>query len=296
MQVMIAGRRTTLARIRHRAGIEMRRAAKRLRHAGRSPKDRTVLLILGCQRSGTTMLSEVMARDPLSDVFPEKSGLSRRDDPNRLRLRPPDEIRARLGRNGADLVVLKPLVESQNARALLDALPRSCAAWMFRDYRDVVRSNLKMFGTDNGRRDLAAVLDDPDDWRGEHVGEETRRRLRDAVPDPTEAEAAALFWYARNAALFDQDLQDDPRLRIVPYETFVADPEGETRALYRLAGKPAPARLDRYRVFSRSVGAGRGVDLAPAVAALCDEMLGRLWAAHADQVAWDAEDPPGRTV
>ena len=112
------------------------------------------------------MLSEVFARDPGSDVFPEKSELSLPKSESRLRLRPLADVRRRLEKNTADLVVLKPLVESQRAGDLLDGLPNCRAVWLFRDYRDVVRSNLKMFGTDNGRRDLAAVLNDADDWRG----------------------------------------------------------------------------------------------------------------------------------
>ena len=289
MKLIVAGRETTLRRIRHRAGIEMRRAVGKIRHAGRRPEDPAILLILGCQRSGTTMLSEMLARDARSDVFPEKSGLSDPADPHGLRLRPLADVRDRLARNGADLRVLKPLVESQRALEMLEALPRCRAVWMFRDWRDVVRSNLRMFGTDNGRKDLAAVLDDPANWRGEGVEAETRRRLRDAAPEPSEAEAGALFWYARNAEYFRQGLDGDGRVRIVPYEDYVSDPAAETAAIYRLLGMAPPDRMDRYRIFSGSVGAGRDLAVRPAVADLCDAMLDRLRRARRDQ-----EAGPGR--
>lgn len=222
------------------------------------------------------MLSEVLSQDPRSDVFPEKSALSDPADADGLRLRPLEDVKEKLAKNTADLIVLKPLVESQNARALLDSLPRCRAVWMFRDYRDVVRSNLKMFGTDNGRRDLSAILNDRQDWRGENVPEDILRLVREAAEVPTEADAAALFWYVRNTLFFQQALQEDPRVLLVPYEIFVRNPKVETDAIRRFAGDQGFARTDRYQISSKSVGAGRDVPIAPRVAELCDDLLARL--------------------
>ncbi|ANT62658.1 hypothetical protein AYJ57_19975 [Salipiger sp. CCB-MM3] len=254
-----------------------------MRRFGEPAGERRMLLILGCQRSGTTMLSEVLSQDPRSDVFPEKSALSDPQDTHGLRLRPLEDVKARLERNTADLIVLKPLVESQNAKAMLDGFPQCRAVWMFRDYRDVVRSNLRMFGEDNGRRDLSALLNDRSDWRGENLSDETLRRVREAVEEPTEADAAALFWYARNTLFFQQALEEDPRVLLVPYEIFVQNPKAETDAIRRFAGDQSLATADRYHVSSKSVGAGRDVAIAPGVAALCDEMLARL------NQAWDTQ-------
>lgn len=278
-------RSLTLKRLRYRFETDLARQVKRARRAFSSPpRDGVVLFIFGCQRSGTTMLSDVFALDPDSDVFPEQSGLGADDDPRRLRLAPLPEVSARLSRNAAPLVVVKPLVESQRAAEILAVDPRWRGIWLYRDVRDVVLSNTRMFGNDNGFDDLAPIVEGRSDWRSDNLPEEVVERIRALHAAGLERhDAAALFWVTRNHHFFAQGLDREPRFWLCRYEELVADPLAEMGRIYDFIGRPAPARLARNKVFQSSVGRGGQLALSEPVRALCVEMLGRLDAARAQQ-------------
>ena len=78
------------------------------------------LLISGCQRSGTTMLSRIFDADPRAFIFDEISSLSSHDQNERLRFNDLADVERQVMGEPAQLVVSKPLVESQRLRAVLD--------------------------------------------------------------------------------------------------------------------------------------------------------------------------------
>jgi hypothetical protein len=283
-------RALTLKRLRYRLETDLGRHAKRARRAFASPpEDATALFIFGCQRSGTTMLSDLFSLDPDSDVFPEQSSLSAADDPKRLRLAPLPEVARRLAANAAPLVVAKPLVESQRASEILAVNPRWRAVWLYRDVRDVVLSNSQMFGRDNGFDDLAPIIDGRPDWRSDGLPADLVERIRAMHAAGLERhDAAALFWVTRNHHFFAQGLDRDPRVWLCRYEDLVMDPIGEVGRIYRMIGRDAPAALAANKVFRSSVGRGGGLTLSASARALCDDMLSRLDAARARQMAGGA--------
>ena len=72
-----------------------------------------ILFIVGCQRSGTSLMTRIFFRDVRAKVYRESSILSSKD-PFRLRLNPLPLVEKRISRDKAPLIILKPLVESQN--------------------------------------------------------------------------------------------------------------------------------------------------------------------------------------
>lgn len=259
------------------AAAELSRALK-----GRSAGGSSVLFVLGCQRSGTTLMTEFFEADPEAKVYPEHSSLSARDTRDRLRLDSLDRVAAALARSRFPRVVLKPLVESQRARELLAAVPGSRALWMFRDWRDVARSNLARFGAGNGVRNLRFVAErGKDDWRAEAVSDDVAsvvaRAFRD---DMLPFDAAALFWWVRNTHFFAQGLGSDPRVRLCRYEDLVADPAAEMQRVYAFMGERMPADLGFARVSSGSLGLGSEIDVSPEVAERCDAMQEELLASY----------------
>lgn len=279
-------RTLTFKRLRYRLSADLRRQVKRVRRTFAAPQaDSAVSFIFGCQRSGTTMLSDLFSLDPDSDVLPERSSLGARDDPLRLRLAPLNEIAVWLERNAAPLVVLKPLVESQRAAAILAHDPRWRAVWLYRDVRDVVLSNAQMFGGNNGFDDLAPILDRRADWRSDGLSSEVVEQIRSLhAAGLRRHDAAALFWWSRNHHFFAQQLDHEPRVWLCRYEDLVADPLAEMNRIYAEIGRTAPAELARNQVFRTSVGRGGKLELSPPVQALCDEMLARLDAARDRQL------------
>lgn len=257
----------------------LRRLARRVWRAvfARRTDDAATVLIVGCQRSGTSMFLRIIERDRRAHVYGEKSELFH-DRVGDRRMIETAEAVARVAATRARLVAVKPLVESHRVDEMLDAFPNAVAVWMFRDVRAVAPSNLAAFGLDNGERDMAPILArDRGDWRTAGVSEATLDRVAELATFATESvEWAALFWWVRNSIFFDRAYDDHPRVHTCAYDTVVRDPVEVVRGLYGVAGVPCPGDHITADVNDRSLGKGRDVAFHPEIEAACDEMLERL--------------------
>jgi hypothetical protein len=248
----------------------------------RLPLDqKSLLFILGCQRSGTTLMTRIFERDWDAWVFPESSRLSSDDAELRLRLNELAKVKAVLAAVNHPLLVAKPLVESQRARQLLDYFPHARALWLYRHYHDVVASDLNWFGLQNGISNLRPIVElDQTDWRAQNVDATTRSTIQTHFRDDMNPyDAAALFWFSRNMHYLQFRSEDDhlgDRVMLLPYEQLVHDPEGVLRRIYRFVGRPFPGRRVVGEVHDRSLAKGHGIPLSPEIAAICDSLLDRL--------------------
>lgn len=171
---------------------------------------------------------------------------------------------------------MKPLVESQNARRLLEALPRARALWLYRDFRDVAASIVRRWGRqtalDNLRPALAA---DASNWRGENVSPPTRATIARHFDERISAsDAAALFWWMRNRLYVE--LGPEPRILPVRYEELAREPATALRRIYRFLDREYPGDHVVRDLGAGSIGRGRNVALSPQIEELCAELLDRL--------------------
>jgi hypothetical protein len=153
-----------------RTGQQLRRVAKRPYHVVRRRQagPPRVLFILGCQRSGTTLLTRIFDHDWQAKVYDENSALSSRDVPKQLRLNPLPEVASMFADDRASLIVAKPLVERQNAVQLLDAIENSRAIWLYRHFEDAAASHVQKWGPGHSMRNLRSIVEAvPHDWRNE---------------------------------------------------------------------------------------------------------------------------------
>ncbi len=244
---------------------------------GPKSEEQQILFVLGCQRSGTTLMLQIFENDPQAKVFGEYSSLSRKGA-QRLRLHPLPEVQQTLQRVRVPLVVLKPLVEAQRAPELLAFFANSKALWMYRNFRDVASSNLALFGMDNGINDLRPIVEqDSSDWRAEHVPEEVRRLIfKHFAPDMNPYDAAVLFWCARNSLFFDLQLDRHPAVLLCQYEALVSAPGELVASIYREIGRSYPGPHIHPGIYSRSVNRGRDITLSPDVADLAEHIQAKL--------------------
>ncbi len=264
-----------IGKLRHEGFL----AAKGLYQASRAPGRARVVLVPGVQRSGTNLVMNVLERSWRTAVFHER-------DPrafDHYAMRPLPEIRALHGRCRAELFVLKALLESHRAGALLDAFDGvgggSRGLWLVRDYRDMVSSHLVSWP--GYGEDLDKILEDPSSagFRGLGMTPETLDELRAHYrPEGGVASHVALFWWLRNRLLFDQGLERDRRLLVVRYEALVGDPAATLRAICDHVGLAYQARLHSM-IHGRSVKKRAGPAISEPVAALCEAMQARLWRA-----------------
>jgi hypothetical protein len=246
-----------------------------------TPADRRrLVLIFGCQRSGTTMLQQTML-DRSWRVFileeHDRRLVGKSAAPDETEWDDVPVVLDRIGHLPFEVVAVKPLVESDRAGGLLDAKDNARGIWMLRHYGDVARSNLRRFGLDNAHRDLQPMVSGSRyDWRSRRATEQTRRTVVDVLSqglDPLDA--AALFWWARNQLYFDQDLAADNRVRVLRYERVRLCPEEVVSSLSRFVGVPLPIRSTVRRVRTPS-DADRPNGLDPKVEALCAALWERF--------------------
>ena len=240
--------------------------------------DKTILLIMGCQRSGTTLMQHILQRDMRSKVYGEFSKLSSDDREFHIRLNQLDSVRKTIEADRAGLIVLKPLVESQNALKLLDAFENAGVLWMYRDYRDTAVSNITTFGLTAGPNDLQAVIDNRDgDWRSEGLSDELRATVAtnfSADMDPHDT--AALFWFVRNSWLFELNLQTNDRVMLLRYEHLVAQPTAALNKLYGFIGHEFPGEHILPTIHQDSTGQGGDLKLSENIERLCSDLLERI--------------------
>jgi hypothetical protein len=238
--------------------------------------ERRTLVVVGCQRSGTTMLQQSLLDRSWRVVILEEHDrrLVRADDPDRILWRPLQEVSLRMARMPFELIVAKPLVESHRTIEILDSLPKAKAIWMLRHYLAVARSDLARFGPDNGVRNLSRLVrGDTSDWRA-NCSAEVREQVAMLISSGlSPLDAAAVFWWARNQLYFDQRLWQDDRVRVLRYESLIEAPLECLRGVSDFLGMSLPSRamVNAIRQPGRLTGG-----LHPSVEDLCAGLLLRF--------------------
>jgi hypothetical protein len=268
-----------ILRIKNALSKRARRAAKHVYQSIRwRGLDRPqVLVIVGCQRSGTTLMSHLFDADRDCRVFGEFSALTAVAK-NGIRLNPLPDVAAVVSRVPAPLVVIKPLAETQRLRTLLNYFPNAKGLFMYRRFADVASADLQKFGERNAIDNIRPIAQgDTHNWRSAGASSAVRAQLaRFFADDMNPHDAAALFWYARNQLYFDLDLPGHSEVMLCRYEQLAAEPAAILRRVYQFAGVPCPDLTHARQVHSSSVGRGKSLELLPEVRTLCQQLQERL--------------------
>jgi hypothetical protein len=228
--------------------------------------------IFGAQRSGTDMVASVFNRCPEAECYYES-------DPeafDRFVLRGRAVVSHLAQKSHARTVFFKSILNSQNARCLLDLDERAKAIWLFRPYQDVVNSNLKRFKAHF--QDLSEMLHDPEKagWRVENVSVEDMALVRKYHDKGvSDASARALLWYLRNQLLFQQHLAHDPHVLIANYDRIVTNPIDAFSQIFAFFGLPFRPRFVA-KVKASSIQRDPSPIIDPDIQQLCDGMFNRL--------------------
>jgi hypothetical protein len=265
-----AGLRAPLRRARAVGRTLFGRARAR---SGRAIATRAVLIV-GAQRSGTTMLVEAFGRLPGVETHGES-------DPwafDSFRIRSPDVLRGILDASHNRAAVFKPLCDSHRTAWLLEQLgpmytPR--AVWVYRSADDRIRSSVARFG-DSNLRALRRIVEEGDltGWQAGGLSGDRLALVRSFDYGRLDAESAAgLFWYVRNSLYFDLGLDCRADVTLSSYDAFVDDPESSMHVLCGFLDLPYD---DGSVIGIRSSPPRPHLVLDDRVRVLCDEMTERL--------------------
>jgi hypothetical protein len=236
-----------------------------------------IIVILGCQRSGTTLLSRVLDSFPYTRTFGEFSSLSS-ECPNNIRLNSLPTVKAALDKVKAPLIVMKPLVESQNAVQLLDVLDNTTAIWLYRDFLDVALSDLKKFPNTSGRGNLQPIFDyDENNWRSQNIPKKLVETVKAVYSDAlSELDCACLFWFVRNSLYFYQGLEKREDVVLWKYENLMFEPEKHFSHLSDNLNIDL-MEYDFSETFSKSsIKKESSTKLSGEVESLCQELMKKL--------------------
>lgn len=268
--LVVRGRRWA-GKLTDSLGLELRRQITRAPEIGAAGA--RALFIVGCQRSGTTMLGRALERNPWVDFYNESD--QRAFDHVRIRGR--GEVERLLHRTRARVAVFKPLCDSQHVLRLLVEHNDARAVWIYRHPHAVARSSARLWGP-HFLHAMRTVAIDPLEagWYGEGIDRRRRDDVASLLPFATDAlSGSALFWLMRNELVFDLELDRDPRVLVVRYERLLDDPESGLRRIGDAVGLPWNARslqgVDRGRARS-----AKPLELHPELQRRCDALLERL--------------------
>jgi hypothetical protein len=258
---------------------------------GGTKSSKVPVFVVGCQRSGTTMLLRVLNGSSAVAVFPETN---RRAYSEEVRLRTDNQLRYLIHRSEAFLVVFKPLNETQRTDRLLATHSNSKSIWMYRDYADVTNSMVSLWGDAqiaHVEQIAAGRFSGPG---AAALGERLRSKHQESIrawsrTELSEFDAAAAVWYLRNSFFFDLALDERSDVLLVNYEDAVRNPNRVFPRVFDYLGLESSP--DYYRgVSAASIGKNKPPKIHPAIASACEDLQTRLDSQYHEQVDVWPED------
>jgi hypothetical protein len=192
------------------------------------------------------------------------------------RLRDLTIVRHVVARAGADIALLKPIVETQRVRELLDAFPGSRALFIVRHYHDTINSRINFFG--DSQQGMVEKWLATDFERFPALPASVRETVRVAwTIDQSTTTAAAIAWLVINASFVYLDLDADPRVQLMHYESLVGESASCLQRTCAFIGIAYHDRMTR-EIYGTSVRRAQSPELPANLEAAC----AALWVALAN--------------
>lgn len=246
---------------------------------GGRPSTRAVF-IFGTQRSGTRVPLLVARRT--AEIMPYGEGAA--GFYRGVLLSDYPTLERSLDRSPFPMVMLKPICDSHRADQILDRFDQSRGLWIFRDYKDTVRSAARKWPSAAKGIELLAEgeIKAAGWWAGGLTGEDFELVRQNYCRNMTPEEAHALLWYLRNTFYFRLKLDKREDVRLIKYEDLVTDPEARFAELFRFIDVPFQERFVSA-VRASAVGGRSTIKISNRIHALCSEVYDRLTTSYRSQ-------------
>jgi hypothetical protein len=259
------------------------RAKQRWQHQINPTRETMPLFLVGNGRSGTSMLVYHLTRSWHIDLYNE-------DNPAAFEkwfLRDLSIIEKVVADSYAPITLFKPIKDTYRIHTLLERFPHAKALFSFRHFDDVINSSRKRFYVDFGKKmgKMVEEITPPvDRWMQDDFVEYaaapppaiTKQFIRSLWHVSLSLESKiALHWLFVNSLYFDLELDSDPTIKAVRYESLVLNPKAEFKAICEFLTIPFEAKMVND-VFASSINKKNAPDLAPAIRAACEKLYQRL--------------------
>lgn len=238
------------------------RQLARLRFAA-TGRDTRAVFAVGSGRSGTDLVVHCLGQSLEVAVLNE-------DNPavfDHWRLRELTIVRNEIARAGAEIALLKPIVETQRVAELLDAFPGSRALFIVRHFHDTINSRVKFFG--DSQQGMVDTWLATDFERFQALPAAVRETVRVAwAVDQSTTTAAAIAWLVINASYVYLQLHADPRVQLMHYESLVGESVPCLKRTCDFVGIAYHDRMTR-EIYGTSVRRTEPPELPPGLDAAC---------------------------
>ena len=267
-------------RIKLAGFIGYKRMYQRIKHSvTKGSIEKKCVFVAGNQRSGTNMVMDTFEKSLETDVYHETDNRAF----DNYFMRDKETIRSLFSGSSAKVFIIKALLESQKMNSLLEDFAPAKAVWVYRHYDDVVNSMMVSFK--NMAVQASRIAENPkkSGWLGENMSKKTYTRVKDVVGDQIDdASASALQWYYRNILFFEQNLHQNPNIRLVKYENLVSNPEREFDRLFQFVEIEFDKKFVNT-IFASSIKKKPSRKIDPEIKSICEELLQNLESALAEQ-------------
>lgn len=232
------------------------------------------IFLLGCQRSGTTMLMDVFELNFNSLVYNESD--TKAFD-GTFRIIGFEHLGGIVDSSNFEFTVFKPIVDSHRIDEFVHNFPDCKILWMYRDYRDMVNSSVVKWGMekDNSIRILGRG-EELTDWFAEGLSDNTVRVIRQLYrTEFSNHDCAALWWWSRNQIVTEKKIYNRKNVLLVNYDNLVREPDRELADISRFLGAKKELSPKGY-IHAQSIRRREFPDIDSDVRELCESLAGEL--------------------
>lgn len=246
-----------------RRSVFLSRIKKRFRR--RSFDSAIPFMLLGAQRSGTSMLMDILELHPSTQVMTEVAQSPIYFD---FRIRSIDVVDQCLRNARAPVVCFKPISDSHLASRFVEQFPQGRFVWIVRSYLDVAASSVKKFAHIDRAIRLVCKGEAGGGWFQEGVSEETVKILRALDHECLSVfDYACLVWWARNRIYVEQELNKYQNVTLVCYEKLL---DGHLEHVFEFARLSFDKQYARF--VKRPGESAKYPFVSPQVADLCQKL------------------------
>lgn len=245
------------------------------------------VFLVGSQRSGTNMTVKNLARSWEIELYNESNPKAFRD----YHLLNPGVIAQLVEASHARVVVFKPILDTYRAHHLLEQFPQARVLFIFRHFDDVVNSMLRVFYKDPAQNYLKKWIESGCEPQKRFravdrpVPVETLTLLQDAFRrELDESSFTALYWYLQSCFYFDLELDCDPRVKLINYESLVRHPASGFENICDFIGIRYTPDMHEH-VHDLSLRKHEPPQIDPAVREACQNLWERLCQVRPDSYA-----------
>lgn len=199
------------------------------RALGNHQKKSLPIFLVGCGRSGTSMVLRGLGKSYKVEIYNESNPVAF----TKFRLKDFATIE-KLNASGYALFKLyKPILDTHMSVKYLSKFPLAKIIFVYRHYSDVISSSIRYFGADNWPSRVAHwIQNDFDEFASAPPPADTKAYIRSLWTNKLSAESSiALYWLFYNRLYIDLGLNRNSRVILINYENVVTKPEVEFRRL-----------------------------------------------------------------